>query len=114
MSSRHPLRIARCGARFRRRPIVLSRTHTNKEPWHSSRLAQRGRTRTDGKTGGAQRRCPHGQRQPPGSGDRFTALGREQSPASGGIATIAEIVAHTACTKRPRGPVLALCQHPRP
>ena len=55
-----------------------------------------------------------GQRQPPASGDRFAAFGCEHSPASSGSVAIAEIVAHTACIKRPRGPALASCQRPRP
>jgi hypothetical protein len=72
------------------------------------------RSHTDGKTGGTRQRSSSGRRQPPRSGDRFAALDREHSPASSGTVAIAEIVAHTACTKRPRGPALVSCQRPRP
>src|SRR5207253_10493228 len=76
-------------------------------------IAQRGCTRTVRPAALSDAR-PQDRRQPPGSGDRFAALGRGHSQASSGIAAIAEIVAHTACTKRPRGPALATCQRPRP
>jgi hypothetical protein len=42
---------------------------------------------------------PQDGRQPPGSGNRFAAFGCEHSPASSGTVAIAEIVAHTACTR---------------
>jgi hypothetical protein len=109
-----PLATIARGDRSDRRPIVLSRTHPNTGiRWHSSRLAHRGCTRTVRPAALSDVR-PQDRRQPPGSGDRFAALGREHSQASSGRVAIAEIVAHTACAKRPRGPVLASRQHPRP
>src|SRR5882672_4058549 len=56
-----------------------------------------------------------GRRQPTGSDDRFAGLWvTSRRRASGGIVAIAELAAHTACAKRPRGPVLASRQHQRP
>ncbi len=69
----------------------------------------------DGKTGGAQRRSSSG----PASAAWQRRFGSRPSVAStrrasSGTVAIAEIVAHAACTKRPRGPTPASCQHPRP
>ena len=97
------------GGHFRRRHIVLSRNPVS----HSLHLAQRA-PQTGDKTGGAQRRSSQDQRRPTGSGDRLRGLRSRALAKLRGSKGDPEIVAHTACTKRPRGPALASCQRPRP
>jgi hypothetical protein len=113
----HPLPLAAtaCGARFR--PTTHRPPSDANQPSEPMALVALSATRfargRDGRTGGAQRRSSEDQRQPTGRGDRFAASCRERSSSSSGAKAIAEIVAHTACTKGPRGPVLASRQHPR-
>jgi excisionase family DNA binding protein len=107
-----PLRGTACGARFR------PTTHSPRPDAHNEEpvaLAARSAT-THGliKTGGTQRRCPQGRRQPAGSGNLFAAFGRELSSGFGWDRRRSLRSSPTLPGQRSRGPTLASCQRPRP